>query len=101
MDVDLDAGMVVTVEPGVYFVPAILRLPELRRRFEGMVDFARAEEYTRANGGRGFGGVRIENDLLVTPDGHENLTPGIPEDAADVEAAVGGGSGRRSGSGAR
>lgn len=98
MDVDLDAGMVVTVEPGIYFVPTILRLPELRRRFEGMVDFARAEEYTRANGGRGFGGVRIENDLLVTPDGHENLTPGIPEDAADVEAAVG--DGRRSGSGA-
>lgn len=89
MDRDLEPGMVVTVEPGLYFVPALLTLPELRERFRDVVDFDRAHAFLKMNDGRGFGGVRIEDDLLVMPDGHESLTPGIPKEPEDVEAAVG------------
>lgn len=85
----LEPGMVVTVEPGVYFVPAILRRADLRERFAADVDFERAATFTRVNAGRGFGGVRIEDDALVTGAGTEILTPGIPVDPDEVEAAVG------------
>lgn len=88
MDLDLAPGMVVTVEPGVYFVPPMLRDPERRARFAEFVDFDRAERFLAAAGGRGFGGIRIENDVLVTGGDAEDLTPGIPREIADVEAAV-------------
>lgn len=89
MDLDLEPGMVVTVEPGLYFVPAILGNPEFRQRFKGQVDFERAGRFLAMNGGRGFGGVRIEDDLLVTATGGEVLTPGIPKDPAEVEELAG------------
>lgn len=91
MDRDLEPGMVVTVEPGVYFVPAILHRREFRESFADAVDFEHAEEYLQRRDGRGFGGVRIEDDVLVTPDGHEILTPAIPKRPDEVEADVGGG----------
>jgi Xaa-Pro aminopeptidase len=88
MDPDLAPGMVVTVEPGVYFIPALIRGQDFRRRFPDAVDWDRAAAFLDLNDGRGFGGVRIEDDLLVTDDGHENLTPDIPKEPGDVEAAV-------------
>jgi Xaa-Pro aminopeptidase len=60
----LEAGMVFTIEPGLYFQPDDLSVPE---------------EY------RGIG-VRIEDNILVTADGAENLSAGIPRTADDVEA---------------
>jgi len=60
----LEAGMVFTIEPGLYFQPDDLSVPE---------------EY------RGIG-VRIEDDILVTESGAENLSIGIPRTADDVEA---------------
>jgi Xaa-Pro aminopeptidase len=89
IDLDLEAGMVVTIEPGLYFVPAILRGENFRKKFGDIVDFDRAERFLEANAGRGFGGVRIEDDVLVTDDDPDVLTAGIPSAAEDVEAAVG------------
>ncbi|MGW6269116.1 aminopeptidase P family protein [Streptomyces sp. NPDC055060] len=60
----LEEGMVLTVEPGLYFQPDDLTVPE---------------EY------RGIG-VRIEDDLLVTAEGNENLSAGLPRRADAVEA---------------
>ncbi|MCU1406951.1 MAG: aminopeptidase family protein [Glaciihabitans sp.] len=60
----LEAGMVFTIEPGLYFQPDDLTVPE---------------EY------RGIG-VRIEDDIVVTESGAENLSIGIPRTADDVEA---------------
>jgi Xaa-Pro aminopeptidase len=62
----MEAGMVVTVEPGLYIAADT----------EG-VDPAF----------RGIG-VRIEDDILVTPTGNENLTQAIAKAVADVEAAL-------------
>jgi Xaa-Pro aminopeptidase len=72
IDLPLEAGHVVTVEPGIYFVPALLNDPELRERHRDGVDWDRAERML------GFGGIRIEDDVLVTDDGFEVLTGDIP-----------------------
>ncbi|MFO1053998.1 MAG: aminopeptidase P family protein [Planctomycetota bacterium] len=89
MDRDLEAGMVFTIEPGIYFVPAILADDALRGRFRDAVDWSRAEKVAREHGGRGFGGIRIEDDVHCTATGHEVLTSSIPKERAAVEAAVG------------
>jgi Xaa-Pro aminopeptidase len=66
MDAELRSGMVLTVEPGLYFKADDLKAPE---RFRGI-------------------GVRIEDDVLVTEDGHENLSAAMPRAADDVEAWI-------------
>ncbi|KES06078.1 Xaa-Pro aminopeptidase [Streptomyces toyocaensis] len=64
VDGTLKPGMVLTVEPGIYFQTDDLTVPE---------------EY------RGIG-VRIEDDILVTEEGNENLSAGLPREANEVEA---------------
>ncbi|GAA4411848.1 aminopeptidase P family protein [Fodinibacter luteus] len=66
MDAELRPGMVLTVEPGLYFKADDLLAPE---RFRGT-------------------GVRIEDDVLVTEDGCENLSAGMPRRADEVEAWI-------------
>jgi Xaa-Pro aminopeptidase len=68
LDGVLEAGMVFTIEPGLYFQPDDLTVPEA---FRGL-------------------GVRIEDNILVTADGAENLSIGIPRTADDVEAWLAG-----------
>jgi Xaa-Pro aminopeptidase len=91
MDRDLEPGMAFTIEPGIYFVPAILHDPELRTKFKSQVDFDRAERFLQMNGGRGFGGIRIEDDVLCTDDGNEVLTAAVPKTRAAIEQLVGSG----------
>lgn len=77
----LEPGFVITIEPGVYFIEALVRDPELRRRHRGRVNFALAERFLD------FGGVRIEDDVVVRPQGPPlNLTR-VPKTIAEVEAA--------------
>jgi Xaa-Pro aminopeptidase/Xaa-Pro dipeptidase len=77
----LEPGFVVTVEPGVYFIEALLRDRTLQRTHRGRVDFARALRHLDE------GGVRIEDDVVVRSQGApENLTR-VPKTVADVEAA--------------
>jgi Xaa-Pro aminopeptidase len=84
LDLDLEPGMVVTVEPGFYVIPAILDAPEFRSTFSSTVDFERAAAW------RGFGGIRIEDDVLVTDDKPEVLTGSIPKTVLELESAYGG-----------
>ncbi len=72
MDLPLAPGFVVTIEPGIYFVPALLRDAEFRERYSDAVDWDHAEKMM------GFGGIRIEDNVLITDAGHEVLTEAIP-----------------------
>ncbi|MDE1976592.1 MAG: M24 family metallopeptidase, partial [Elusimicrobia bacterium] len=76
----LEPGFVVTMEPGVYFIKALLQDPAVRRRYKGSVNFAKAESFLD------FGGVRIEDDILVTRGAPVNLTD-VPKEIKDVEEA--------------
>ena len=77
-DLPLEAGYTITVEPGLYFVPALLRNPDRRAQFRDAVNWGRVDE--RMN----FGGIRIEDNVHVTKDGPEVLTAAVP--TAYVEA---------------
>jgi Xaa-Pro aminopeptidase len=63
VDLPLEPGFAMTVEPGVYFVPAILADAANRDRHRQTVDWDRVECML------GFGGIRIEDNVLVTDDG--------------------------------
>jgi Xaa-Pro aminopeptidase len=71
-DLPLLPGYVTTIEPGIYFVPALLRDPGRRRALGDAVDWERAESLLP------LGGIRLEENVLVTPTGRENLTGAIP-----------------------
>lgn len=71
-DLPLERGYIMTVEPGVYFIPAILQDLALRERHRDAVRWDRVDALMD------FGGVRIEDDVLVTADAPEVLTAAIP-----------------------
>ncbi len=89
LDIDLQPGIAVTIEPGLYFVPAILRSEEFHAKYKDHVDFAKAETFLAMNDGRGFGGIRIEDDVVCTDGAPENLTASIPKTRVEVEATIG------------
>jgi len=72
MDLPLAPGYLVTIEPGLYFIPALLNDAGRRARFAADVNWDRAEQYLA------LGGVRIEDNILVTAEGPEVLTEAIP-----------------------
>lgn len=73
MDLPLQAGYVVTVEPGVYFIPPLLNDPRRRERYHDCVNWDLVAQHLH------LGGVRIEDNILVTDHGPENLTAAIPK----------------------
>ena len=63
----LQPGMVLTVEPGLYFGKMAPNVPDNLRGI----------------------GIRIEDNILVTADGHDNLSDHIPSDPAELESLIG------------
>lgn len=78
----LKPGMLVTIEPGFYQVPAILNDPERREKYQDVVNWQRLEQFSDVRG------IRIEDDVLVTADGSEVLTVGLPNRAEEIEELV-------------
>ena len=73
IDLILKPGFTVTIEPGVYFVPALLQDQELRRQHKDNVNWDRVDKMMN------FGGIRIEDNIHVTDKGYEVLTANIPK----------------------
>ena len=80
----LEPGMVITVEPGVYFVDFLVDELTTDPKF---IPFIKDADALRAF--RGFGGVRLEDCVLITETGIENLT-NCPRTVGDIEAVMAG-----------
>ncbi|MEI6107995.1 MAG: M24 family metallopeptidase [Opitutae bacterium] len=72
-DLVLREHYLVTIEPGLYFIPALLNDPARREKYRDCVNWPLAEQCL------GLGGVRIEDNILVTAGAPENLTAAIPK----------------------
>lgn len=76
-------GNVITDEPGIYFIPALIEKWKSEKTDQGFVNYSKLESYYD------FGGIRLEDDVLVTTDGARRLgKERLPISPDDVEAAM-------------
>jgi Xaa-Pro aminopeptidase len=71
-------GYVFTIEPGIYFIPALIDLWRKQGKFTEFIDYDKVETY------KDFGGIRIEDDVLVTENGHRVLGKPIPKTVKEL-----------------
>jgi Xaa-Pro aminopeptidase len=77
-------GTVLSNEPGIYFIPALIDKYKAEGKCKGIVNYDKLEQY------RDFGGIRLEDDLVVTETGSKQIgSKQIPITVEDVEAIVG------------
>lgn len=76
----LEPGFVLTIEPGVYFIPELIDLWKSEKRFAEFINYDKLEAY------RDFGGLRNEEDFLITETGSRLLGKKIPLTTEEVEA---------------
>lgn len=74
-----EPGFVLTDEPGIYFIPALIDLWRSEKKFTEFLNYDKIEEY------KGFGGIRIEDDILVTATGCRVLGEPIPKTVEEIE----------------
>ena len=77
-------GTVLSNEPGIYFIPALIDKYKAEGKCKGIVNYDKLEQY------RDFGGIRLEDDMIVTETGSKQIgSKQIPITVEDVEAMVG------------
>lgn len=74
----LEKNFVITVEPGIYFIPQLINWWKSEKKFEEHIPYDRLDQWMN------FGGVRIEDNVLVTGEGRRVLGPGIPKEIDEI-----------------
>lgn len=77
---ELKPGYVFTIEPGIYFIPALINKWKEENKFTEFINYERVEDY------RDFGGIRIEDNILVTEDSYRILGKPIPKTVDEIES---------------
>ena len=75
----LKKGFVITDEPGIYFIPALIDLWKSQNKFTDFINYDKLEAY------KTFGGIRIEDDLLITDASCRVLGKAIPKTVKEIE----------------
>ncbi|MFO7940232.1 MAG: aminopeptidase P family protein [Bacteroidales bacterium] len=81
---ELQPGFVLTNEPGCYFIPELISKWEGEKKFADFINYDKVKEYID------FGGIRLEDDILVTENGHELLGDRIPITVDEIEKQMNG-----------
>ncbi len=76
----LEPGFTLTIEPGVYMIPSLMDKWRAEQKFADFIRYDAFDAY------RDFGGIRIEEDYLITSDGSRLLGKRLPKTAAEVES---------------
>ena len=76
----LQAGFVVTVEPGIYFIPQLIDQWQSQGLHKDFINYDEVLKY------KDFGGIRIEDDYLITESGARLLGGQVAKTIEDVEA---------------
>jgi len=72
-------GMVLTIEPGIYFIPALINMWNAEKRFFDFINYEKLKAFI------GFGGIRNEENFVITNDGYELIGKNKPKTIEDVE----------------
>jgi Xaa-Pro aminopeptidase len=80
----LQPGFVVTNEPGIYFIPALIDQWQREKTNADFINFDKVNQY------RDFGGIRLEDDILVTETGSEIIGKRVPVEPDEIEKIVSG-----------
>jgi Xaa-Pro aminopeptidase len=73
-------GHVFTIEPGCYFIPELIDLWRSEGKFKDFINYDKVITY------KDFGGIRIEDNLLITEKGHKLLGKPIPKTVSEIES---------------